>query len=283
MSLSVPIPELQVEGLSGHAFVAEKPIALSCGAVRFPDGSALEPGQAQAFGYRLFRRTGGGVTVWDAGGKAWVAESAAPDPEPLAYQEGRWQNVLVAMGKQDGTGQDQFASDRLSGSPSYFVRCLFSATDGAGVSHQGISPPSADFTVYAAGELDRAGLAMEPPEKAEAEEIRLYLKDAALTAEQGVIAIRQQGSAFEIELKVGGARLSLSSNGDLALAPAAGGRVELAGDVRIDGDLEVSRQLSVAGAAQLQGGVSVGGALDVTGNVSILGTLRVNGVVVSVP
>ncbi|MEJ2454137.1 MAG: polymer-forming cytoskeletal protein [Candidatus Thiodiazotropha sp.] len=283
MALSVPIPELKVEGITGYSFLAEKPIGLQCEAVTFPDGSVLEPAQAQQFGYRLFRRTGSTLEVWDSKQKEWMPQGSEPEPEPLAYQEGLWQNLLVAMGQQDSSGQDQFATDRLSGAPSYHVRCLFTATDAAGITHEGISPPSADFTVYAAGELDRAGLAMEPPEKTEAEEIRLYLKDAALTAEQGVIAIRQQGSGFEIDLAVGGARLTLGSSGDIVLSPAAGGRVELAGDLLIDGDLQVQQQLTVAGAAQLQGGVSIGGALDVTGNVSILGTLRVNGVVMSVP
>lgn len=284
MALTVPIPEVKVEGISGHAFVAEKPMNLSCRAVTFPDGSAMAPEQARQFGFRLFRKlSSGSIEAWHGADKAWVAESAAPDPEPLAFQDDRWQNVLVAMGQQDATGQDKFATDRLIGFPQYYIRCLFSGTDSAGVTHEGTSPPSSDFTVYAAGELDRAGLVMEPEESASAEEIRLYLKDAALLAEQGVIVIRQQGSGFEIELSVSGASLTLNNSGDIALAPASGRSLELDGDVTVNGDLTVQQQLTVQGAASLQGGVSIDGALDVTGNVSIQGTLRVNGVVMNVP
>lgn len=284
MVLIIPTPEVKVEGLSGNAFVAEKPMNLSCAAVTFADGTLLEPAQAQLFGFRLQRKqSDGSLQLWSEADKAWVSESAAPEPESLAYKDALWQTVLVAMGQQDQAGLDKFATDRLSGFPRYAIRCLFSATDGDGVRHEGSSPPSAEFTVSAAGELDRAGLTMQPEESAQAEEIRLFLKDTALAAEQGVIAIRQQGSGFEIELRVSGASVILGSSGDIALTAATGRSVALTGDVTIDGDLSVQDRLTVAGVASLAGGASVSGALDISGNVSILGTLRVNGVVMTVP
>jgi hypothetical protein len=231
MALTVTKPEVTVTGISGYRFVAEKPIVLTCTMVRFPDGNVLAPAKAQQFGFRLYRKSSGGtVQVWNEANKAWAPETPAAEPEPLAFIEDTWQSVLVAIGQQDSAGHDKFATDPSSGFPRYFVRCVFSATDSAGRQHQGVSPPSAEFTVSAAGTQNRAGLATVPLAITEATEIRLYLKDAALAAERGVIAIRQSGGGYEIDLTVGSASVRLTSAGD----------IHLNGDVAIQGTLQVN-------------------------------------------
>jgi hypothetical protein len=161
--------------------------------------------------------------------------------------DGLWQNVLVAMGQKDQTGLDKFATDRSSGLPTYFVHCLFSATDVDGAQHEGISPFSDEFTVYAPGELDRAGLVMEPEDKdiTEATGIRLFLKDEDRSAERGAIAIRHQGGGFEIALTVSGAGIRLGSGGDIQVSPATGRSLQVEGDVAVDGALVVQDSLTV--------------------------------------
>jgi hypothetical protein len=232
MALTVTIPEVTVTGISGFRFVAEKPIILTCTTVRFPDGNVLVPAQAQQFGFRLYRKSSAGtVQAWNETSKSWAPETPAPEPEPLAFIDDTWRSVLVAIGQQDNAGHDKFATDPSSGFPKYFVRCVFSATDNAGLQHDGVSPPSAEFTVSAAGTRNRAGLATVPLAITEATEIRLYLKDAALAAERGVIAIRQSGGGYEIDLTVGSTRIQLTS----------------AGDIRLDGDVAIQGTLSVNG------------------------------------
>lgn len=243
MALTVPRPKVTVEGISGTQFVAEKPMNLTCGAVIFPDGSELAPEQAEQFVFRLYRKlSNGNQEAWDPSNEGWVSESAAPEPEPLAFMDGVWQNVMVAMGQQDHAGLDKFATDRSSSFPKYHVRCLFGAVDAAGAQHEGTSPASTEFTVYAAGALDRAGLAMAPPDLAEAEEIRLFLKDEGLVAERGMIAIRGHSGIFEIELRVGGASVWLNNSGDIQLSPASGRSVVVEGDVTVSGSLQVDGQ-----------------------------------------
>jgi hypothetical protein len=231
MALTVSKPEVSVEGISGYQFVAEKPIRVSCTSVSFPDGSALSPEQAQQFGFRLYRRLETGVDeAWSETDKSWMPAAAAPRPEPLAFIENTWQTVLAPMGLQDDTGRDKFSTDPTSGFPKYFVRCFFSATDTAGQCHDGISPFGNEFTVSPAGALNRAGLATVPMAITQATEIRIFLKDAARISERGVIAIRQSGGDFEIDLTVGAARVRMTG---------AGG-IELDGEVSIQGSLKVN-------------------------------------------
>lgn len=293
MTLTVPRPEVTVDGINGTQFVAEKPMKLTCGTVAFPDGSELVPEQAQRFGFRLFRKlSNGNMEVWDQAGEGWMSESTVPELESLAFMDELWQNMLVAMGQQDQGSCDKFATDRSSGFPKYHVRCLFSAIDADGTEHEGTSPASADFTVYAAGELDRAGLVMDPEEITKATEIRLFLKDKELLAERGVVAIREQGGGFEIALTAAGASVRINSSGDVQVSPATGRNVQMAGDVAVDGALTVQDSLNVSvtvsGAGvrinnsgdiqlspaagrsvQLQGDVSVDGALSVENSPAI--------------
>lgn len=231
MALTVSKPEVSVEGISGHQFIAEKPIRVSCTSVTFPDGSVLAPEQAQQFGFRLYRKQDTGVEeAWSETNKSWMPGTSSPQPEPLAFIESIWQTVLAPMGLKDNAGHDKFSTDPTSGFPKYFIRCLFSATDAACQSHDGISPSGNEFTVSPAGALNRAGLATIPMAITQATEIRLFLKDAARISERGVIAIRQSGGDFEIDLTVGTARIRMTGAGE----------IELDGDVSIQGSLKVN-------------------------------------------
>ncbi len=240
MALTVPKPEIKGKEVGSNCFMAEYPMDLNCGTVFFPDGSELGPEQARQFGFRLYRRLGSGVVeIWNVASGEWGPESPPPDPEPLAFQESSWQSVLVAIGQKDKAGRDKFVATN-SGFPKYYIRCIFSATDTVDRQHEGTSPASTEFTLSAPGAQNRAGLATQPKEITAAEEIRLYLKDTALTSEKGTIAIRRAGGGFEIELAVSGAHVLLTTEGNIQLKPASGQVVRMDGDVSITGTLRVN-------------------------------------------
>ena len=254
MSLVVSAPVLKQEENTGTKFVADKPFSLRCESVTFPDGSELTPEKAGQFGYITFRQlSSGDVEAWDEQQKSWIPETNLPAPGTLAYMDNVWQTVLVAIGQKDQAGQDKFATDKSTGYPKYFARCYFNATDSTGAEQQGTSPNSQAVEIAAVGENNRAGLAINSEDPADATEVRVYLKDAALTAEKGVVAIREQGSGLEIALNNSTAVITLTNDGDILLTPA------LSRSVQINGDLTVN------------------------GNVNIQGTLSVNGVVLTVP
>ncbi len=239
MVLTVPQPQLSQEDATANQFAGEKPIALTCEPVTFPDGTRLVAENAVEFGFLLYRLLlGGKVEVWDEKELDWLPESGTlPEKQTLFRQNDRWQSILVAIGQKDRAERDKFIK-RSSGFPKYFVRCFFRGKDAQGVEHIGESPRSLSVEIFGLGERDRAGLKMDSESPTEAREIRLFLKDRALIQEQGKVVIREDaGGGIVVELIANGAKVTLERNGEITLTPASGRVVRVKGDLRVDGNI----------------------------------------------
>jgi hypothetical protein len=237
--LTVPQPTLSQEGTAGNWLTVQKPIKVACGPVRFPDGTAVGTENVVQCGFSLYReRTVGTVEVWDKTGKVWTTLGSAPERETLFFMEDKWQSVIVAVGQKDRANQNKFGTDPLTRFPNYFVRCSFVAKDVQGSEHTGESTNSQAVEIVDPSEQKRAGLSMEPMDPADAREIRLFLKDAALVDEQGKIVIKEDGGGFLIELKSSGAMLAINKDGEITLNPRPGQAVRIEGDVHVNGNVK---------------------------------------------
>jgi len=285
--LKVATPEFISDGQAAVQFNAEQSIDVQCAQVSFADSSVFLPENASVFGFHLYRKLDAATTqIWDEEQKSWQPETQVPEPTTLAYKDDIWQMVIVPVGLTDHADQSKFATDLATRYPKYFVRCVFEGTDADGVTVKGFSSPSQEVEIYDAGATQRASLKMEPEDPITAEEIRLFLKDAALAAEQGTIAIRQQGAGFEIEVAVSGANVLLNSAGDIVLTPQAGRQAQVVGDLSvsgnfyISGNLDVVNDLNVGASLMVQNGITVSGVSAFNGNVAVQGVLTINGVTV---
>jgi hypothetical protein len=239
MILTIPQPQLSQEEATATQFAAEKPIALACEPVTFPDGTPLGTENAVEFGFLLYRiLLGGRVEVWDEKKLDWLPESdPLPERQTLFRQNDQWQSILIAIGQKDRAGQAKFM-ERSSGFPKYFVRCFFRGKDALGQEHVGESPRSLSIEIFGLGERDRAGLKMAPESPVAAREIRLFLKDSALIQERGKVVIREDaGGGIVVELTANGAKVTLERNGEITLAPASGQVVRVRGDLRVEGNI----------------------------------------------
>lgn len=288
--LTVATPELTSDGQAAMQFIAEQSIDVQCAQVSFVDGGVFLPENASVFGFHLYRKLDATtIQIWDEEQKSWQPETQVPEPMTLAYKDDLWQMVIVPLGLTDQADQPRFATDLTTRYPKYFVRCVFEGTDADGITLTGSSSPSQEVEIYDAGATQRASLTMEPEDPTTAEEIRLFLKDAALTAEQGTIAIRQQGAGFEIEVAVSGAKVLLNSDGDIVLTPQAGRQAQVVGDLGVNGNLHVSgnldvvNDLDVGARLTVQNGITVSGVSAFNGNVAVQGILTINGVTVVAP
>ena len=239
MALTVAQPTLSQPEAEGHRLMASKPIDLACPAPVTPDGAPLPIERAEAFAFRLFRNAAAGEEVWDPEGKRWLAGTERPAAEPLFPTDAGWAGLLVAIGQKDAAGAERMASDSDSGLPTYFVRCAFAGRDNAGISHAGESPPSPAVAVVAVADENRAGLAMEPDDPAAARELRVFLRDTPGGTERGRLIIRENGG-IECVLEAGGATVTLQSDGDIVLSPAAARRVRIDGPLRVEGTIRAT-------------------------------------------
>jgi hypothetical protein len=243
MALSVPVPILRNPGGAGTVVNPEQPIELDCNPVLFPGGAELTLTNARRADYLLQREFGPGTyESWDEEAKRWVPETDEPAPQRLLHKDGRWQAILVAVGQKDATGADKLATVPQTHVPRYSARCFFTGVDSAQTEHEGQSPRSVPVEIPAVStrEQQRASVEIEPKPASAATSVRLFLKDAGLV-ERGRVEIREEAGGFAIELRAGTTRLTVSSGGEIVLAPTAGQFV------RVDGTLAVSTQLRVAG------------------------------------
>lgn len=255
MVLTIPRPQLNQEDAIGNQLAGEQPIALTCEPVTFPDGTLLDEKNALAFGFLLYRKLGSVTEVWDEPLRQWITVATQlPEYQTLFRQNNQWQTLLIAIGQED---QDKKAKFAYQTRYQYQVRCYFRGQDAEGLEHEGISPASPAYQILAPGERDRAGLKLRPESPQNAEEIRLFLKNEALTNEQGKVVIRQAGRSVvvelignQIELVAGGAKVTLQSDGDIILDPAPGREVNIPGslwvasNMRVEGDLQVTGRIN---------------------------------------
>ena len=242
--LTVGVPTLTQEDVTGLEFAAEKPIKLECASVTFPDGSPLLPEGITSAGYLIHRNNGGGVIdVWDDQMKRWMPAVNQPEPQGLFFQDDKWRGLIVAIGEKDtATNQDKFATDRTTGYPKYFASCLFKGKDGESLEHEGVSPNSSMVEIMAFGEMNRAGLLLEPKNNpiSGKEEIRMFLKDSGLHSEKGRVSIREEGGGFRLEMFASGARIDLMPDGSIILTPGVGQEIRVEGNLSVNGTVSAT-------------------------------------------
>lgn len=243
MALTVPIPQLQQDGNISSLLVSEKPITLSSGAVTFGDGTPLTFLSQPTATYLIYRLLPGGVQqVLDAQGKTWTTLGPQVAPQKLFWddKQKRWQGLIVAMGNKDSAGNDTFGTNPVTGFPKYAAQCSFTGTDSNGTQQSGQSSLSAPVEILAPGQNNLAGLTMEPqpPDPTTAQQIRIFLKNAALL-EQGQVIIFQDSSGFHVQLVAGGSMVLLSGSGEIVLSPSNSKPVQVNGDMRVSGNLFV--------------------------------------------
>jgi hypothetical protein len=148
-----------------------------------------------------------------------------------------WTGMLVAFGQKDANGGARFNA-AANGAPVYRLRGVLQvARDGAVLS--GVGGPSADILFASSAERQRFRITFDTQDAASARRARLYLQDAGLR-QAGYVEIRASGGR-EVEIAScdasGGvrARVTLTDDGDIHLAPAAGRSIVL------DGPLEAQR------------------------------------------
>ena len=239
MALLIPNPQLWQEGNPSSILVSEKPIKLSCSPVTFADGTPLMILNQRKATFLIYRLIGGGIQqVLDSAAKAWVSPAQSVAPQNLFWDDKTksWQGVIVAIGNKDGSTppQDIFATSSLTGFPKYAAQCFFTGMDANGIIQTGQSLLSSPVEIVAAGQNNLAGLTMDPQDPTSAQQIRIFLKNAAL-AELGKVTILQDGTGFHVQLIAGGSTVVLSSSGDIVLSPSNGQPVQVNGDIAVSG------------------------------------------------
>jgi hypothetical protein len=237
MSLTVAQPTIAQDGATGAVLSGAKPITLTCPAVTFADGSAVEPQQATRSAYVLYRQPAGSLLqAWDSVAKTWRGADPAPAGDTLFQQDGAWKGIVVPIGQKDAAGNPVFDP---AASAAYSFACFFDATDAAGTAQTGASPRSGTFTVAEPGQDHRGGIAISPDDPAQATRVELFLRDASL-ADRATVVLDTDSSGWSITLTAAGAVVELTRGG-IALTPAAGNTV------RVNGELEVAGSFSLNG------------------------------------
>jgi len=229
-SLTVPTPAVQAELAGPGLAVLEKPVTIVSAAVTLPDGTPLTDQILGIIaGFFLFRRKASTVTeVWDETLKSWrvLADSVVMTlkPKPLAYKKdtGTWEGLFVASADKN------VEAGSSTGSNDYLFRTFFQAPyQGSTLAAMSALPPALRFIAMI--DAAQGGLKVDPP--AAATEVTLFLRDAAKTIIGSLRLVTELGTA-KIELSnTAGARVTLTSAGNIELKPAPGGFVNVNGTV----------------------------------------------------
>ncbi len=257
MTLTVPTPELVFDPPNGPPAL-EKPVTIRLGSPRERDGTPVPAADVRQYGTLVYRGALGAEEVWDEAAGRWIGAPLDPEavlrlrPVPVTAATtptDPWTGMLIAFGQKDATGTARFSKSTGSG-PAYRLRGIVLAASG-GVPRTGIGGPSPDFEFVSATERQRFRVVFDTDDAANAGRTRLLLQDATLR-QAGYVEIRALGGR-EVEIATcdaGGtvvARVTLTDDGDIHLAPAAGRSIVL------DGPLEAQRvhyQPAAGGARQ---------------------------------
>jgi hypothetical protein len=248
LTLAVPQPSLTQGGQAATRLVAEKTIDLLCGPVLLPDGTTTISSDLKnrtTATYLLQQRDAlGTVTSWDDGLKQWVAgvpsklqtlyplpaKPTAQPPQPPGF----WAATLMAIGQQDAAGHDKFGSDTATGLPVYFVECSFTTTDALHNSYSGTSIASQPVAILPPGSGTSASVEVQPLPPAQAQKIRVFLKDPSGGPDLTMTLHLQPPFASVV---AAGASISIELGGDILLAPATGRKllIQAGGGVWVNG------------------------------------------------
>jgi len=246
LPLIVPPPELLLDP-PGSAPLLEKPINVRVGVVQFAGGGEVLVEDARVVGLFLYRSLGGAEEMWDETSRTWTAPPASiddlaalkplglapnppPAPPPAPPVPPAWTGMIVAAGQKDASGDDRMVK-ATGGAPAYRVRAFASASRGT-EQYAGLSDASPDLLFASAADAQRFAVALDPSPKAPVR-AHMALKDASM-AEVGYVEIRSApGPVVEIaNCDASGtpmAVITLSADGSIRLAPAAGRQIILDG------------------------------------------------------
>lgn len=245
MTLTLPAPEIVFDPPGGPAAI-EKPVKIRLASVQTSTGDPITETDVRTIGAFLFRGPLGAEEIWDEAANSWTGPApldseaiAALKPLGFAAEQGTpaWTGTLVAAGQKDAAGNPRFAK-AIGGAPVYRLRAFASAVQG-GQAQRGLSGPSLDIAFVSLSDTQRFTIVLDPDDAATAERARFVLRNGSLQP-AGYVEIRATGGQ-EVEIAncgAGGAvlaRITLANNGDIRLAPAAGGSIVL------DGPLEAQR------------------------------------------
>ena len=240
-TLIVPAPELVFDPPAGPPEL-EKPVGIRLAAVRYPDSQAVAKDDVRTLGALIYRGPIGSEEVWDEENQAWTgapAEAAALatlKPLPFSPPESGaepWMGILIAVGQRDAAGDQRFVKAQ-AGAPAYRLRGVATAVRN-GVEHRAVGEPSPDLLFVSGTQNQRFAVAFDTDKATDAGRARLLLKNSALVP-AGYLEIRATGGQ-EVEIANCApsgavlARVTLSADGDIHLAPAAGRQILLGGQL----------------------------------------------------
>ncbi|MFB9240317.1 hypothetical protein IV454_24060 [Massilia antarctica] len=223
----------------------ERPLTLQLGPLSFPDGQPLRQDDTRKIGAFVYRAQGSAEQIWNEGERNWtkvppdLATLATLTPLPLQFKAGDpapWQGLLVAAGQKDQGGAARFATAQ-NGAPAYRLRAFVNARRD-GIDYTGLGPPSADLHFVSLAESQRFAVRLDTGDAQNCQQVRLMLKNGALS-EAGYVEIRTTGGQ-EVEIAnctPGGAvkaRIVLLDNGDIRLEPASGRNIVLGGTLEAE-------------------------------------------------
>ena len=220
-----------------------QPLVFTVSGVLTENGEPAVPSELASVGVLVFRGSPGAPELWDEAQKTWVP--SPPDQAlgaakvlagtPSAADPPTWQATLVAIAQKDTTGAPVFSS-AVSGMPSYFVRAVVQRLGGAAE----VGQASAPFTFFDASEKARFTAEFDTPstKDEDAHRVRIMLKGDA-RQQVGYVEIRSLPD-FQVEIAACSAagsptaKVLLSGNGQITLAPASGSRVVISGDLEVE-------------------------------------------------
>lgn len=239
--LTVPAPTLEYKVVGSGYAALENEFKLHVAAVQFADGAPLTENDVRKAFALLYRwnTPAASAEVWNDKAKAWqsigsqdlfdiagvplIANHAAPTG---------WDGIVAPTGGKDQWGNRQFTPS-IAHYPQYRARAVFSAKVGP-TEFSGIGAESAAFEFVSMTANARFGVGLTPNSPADATHFTMFLKNAALQI-VGSIEVDADGTVALSNFGSGGVRASvkLQPDGAILLAPAAGKRVVIAGDLDV--------------------------------------------------
>jgi len=243
-TLTLPVPQLVFDPPAGPPPI-EKPVTVRLGDVLYPDAQALTTDDVRTLGAFVYRGPLGSEEIWDDKGQSWTAAPANADAlasmsplpfSPAAGEPSPWKTMLVAVGQKDKSGNDRFVKAQ-AGNPVYRLRAYAFAVRN-GVEYRALGSPSPDLLFVSAADTTRFTVVLDTADASTATAARLLLKNGSLATAAYLELRATSGQEVEVANCTSSgavlARITLSSDGSIHLAPAAGGSIVLDGPLEAE-------------------------------------------------